>query len=111
MIALQNKERIVARNLEIIRANLASAEQFFARHAERFAWNSPLAGSIAFPRWLGSAPLEQFCQQALEEQGVMIVPGDLFDHAGAHFRIGLGRKNFAEALEHLDEVLSPPAGR
>jgi aspartate/methionine/tyrosine aminotransferase len=47
--------------------------------------------------------VEQFCQEILQEQGVMIVPGHLFDFPGNHFRIGLGRKNFSEALEHVDE--------
>jgi aspartate/methionine/tyrosine aminotransferase len=106
IIALQNTERIVQRNLDIIRENIARAEQFFHKHRDKVAWESPRAGSIAFPRWLGSDPVEQFCQGVLEEQGVMIIPGALFDFPGNHFRIGLGRKNFSEALEHVDEYLS-----
>jgi aspartate/methionine/tyrosine aminotransferase len=93
----------VQRNLEIIRKNITSAEQFFNRHKDKVAWVSPKAGSIAFPRWLGAEPVEQFCQEILQEQGVMIVPGHLFEFPGNHFRIGLGRKNFSEALEHVDE--------
>jgi aspartate/methionine/tyrosine aminotransferase len=103
IIALQNTNRIVQRNLEIIRKNITSAEQFFKQHQDKVTWVSPKAGSIAFPRWLGVEPVEQFCQDILREQGVMIVPGNLFDFPGSHFRIGLGRKNFSEALEHVDE--------
>ncbi len=107
LIALENKERIVRRNLEIIRVNLESAGQFFGEHAHHFTWFSPQAGSVAFPKWLGEMPVEQFCQEVLEKQGVMIVPGSLFDFPGNHFRVGLGRKNFPEALElvgrHLQE--------
>jgi aspartate/methionine/tyrosine aminotransferase len=103
IIALQNTERIVQRNLEIIHKNIASAEQFFDKYRDKVAWVSPKAGSIAFPRWLGAEPVEQFCQDMLQEQGVMIIPGHLFDFPGNHFRIGLGRKNFSEALEHVDE--------
>ncbi len=106
LIALQNTERIVARNLEIIRANLHAAQQFCSRHADKIDWLAPCAGSIAFPCWKGGKPLEQLCQLALDQQGVMIVPGEMFDHHGGYFRLGLGRKNFAEALEHLDEVLT-----
>jgi aspartate/methionine/tyrosine aminotransferase len=105
LIALQNAAQIISRNLEIIRANLASAEQFCARHADVIAWHKPDAGSIAFPRWIGRQPLDWFVKAALEQHGVMIVPGELFDHPGSHFRVGLGRKNFTEALEHLDELL------
>jgi hypothetical protein len=28
----------------------------------------------------------------------MIVPGSIFDYPGAHFRLGLGRRNFPEVL-------------
>jgi aspartate/methionine/tyrosine aminotransferase len=105
LIALQNKERIVRRNLDIIHANLESAERFFGEHAQYFSWFRPKAGSVAFPEWLGDRPVEQFCQDVLEKQGVMIVPGSLFDFPGNHFRIGLGRKNLPEALEHVSRVL------
>jgi aspartate/methionine/tyrosine aminotransferase len=105
MIALQNQEWIVRRNLDIIRENLASVERFFDEHTHSFSWFSPKAGSVAFPEWLGDGSVEQFCQEILEKQGVMIVPGSLFDFPGNHFRVGLGRKNLPEALEHVGEYL------
>ena len=105
IIALQNKERIVRRNLDIIQENIASAEAFFGRHTQHFSWFSPKAGSVAFPEWLGDGPVEQFCQDVLEKQGVMIVPGSLFDFPGNHFRVGLGRRNLPEALAQVEEYL------
>ncbi len=105
IIAIQNTERIVNRNLEIIRGNISLAEQFFAKYPAIAAWNSPTAGSVAFPKWLGSGSVETFCQDVLAKQGIMIVPGSIFDQPGGYFRIGLGRKNFGEILEHLDEYL------
>jgi aspartate/methionine/tyrosine aminotransferase len=105
IMALRAKEAIVARNLGIICENLGIAERFFARHPDRFAWIKPQAGSIAFPRWTGSIPVEQFCQELLEQQGVMVVPGSIFDYPGDHFRLGLGRKNLAEALGRVSEYL------
>ena len=105
MIALQNKEQIVSRNLAIIRENLKSAERFFGEHTDKFSWINPKAGSVAFPEWLGDRPVEQFCQDVLEKQGVMIVPGSLFDFPGNHFRVGLGRENLREALRHVGEYL------
>jgi aspartate/methionine/tyrosine aminotransferase len=105
LIALQNKACIVRRNLEIIHANLANARQFFGDRMDHFAWFNPKAGSIAFPKWLGEVPVEEFCHEVLEKQGVMIVPGSLFDFPGNHFRVGLGRKNFPEALERVGEYL------
>ena len=105
LIALQNKEQILRRNLEIIRANIASAEQFFGSHPQQFAWFAPKAGSVAFPEWLGKGTVEQFCQAVLDQQGVMIVPGSLFDFNGNHFRVGLGRRNLPEALAQVGEYL------
>ena len=40
----------------------------------------------------------------------MILPGDVFDFGGNHVRIGLGRRNFGEALGALGEYLQG-AGR
>jgi aspartate/methionine/tyrosine aminotransferase len=106
MIALQNKERILQRSIEIVQENTAIAERFFAQHKDRFAWFKPQAGSIAFPEWLGAGSVEQFCRDVLDQQGVMLVPGSLFDFPGAHFRIGLGRKNCGEALEKVSAFLN-----
>jgi len=106
MIALQNKERILRRSIDIVRVNTAIAEKFFAGHQDRFDWFKPQAGSVAFPKWLGAGSVEQFCEAVLDKQGVMIVPGSLFDYPGRHFRIGLGRKNLKEALERVSAFLN-----
>jgi aspartate/methionine/tyrosine aminotransferase len=111
MIALQNKERILQRSLQIVRENTVLAERFFDEHKDRLGWFKPQAGSIAFPEWLGAERVEQFCTQVLDQQGVMIVPGSLFDYPGNHFRIGLGRKNLGEALERIGAFLSASDAR
>ena len=106
MIALQNKERILRRSIDIVRNNTAIAERFFTEYQDRFAWFKPQAGSVAFPKWLGAGSVEQFCEAVLDKQGVMIVPGSLFDSPGRHFRIGLGRTNLKEALERVSAFLN-----
>lgn len=98
IIALQNREQILLRNLKLIRKNTAIADRFFTEHSNSFSWFSPQAGSVAFPQWLGKEPVEQFCRNILNQRGVMLVPGSIFDYPGNHFRIGLGRKNFGEAI-------------
>lgn len=104
IIALQNAHLIIDRNLAIIRGNLCVAEGFFSRHNASLEWLAPRAGSIAFPRWRGQGSVEEFCQAALDQLGVMIVPGSLFDYPGDHFRVGLGRTSFREAINKLDEL-------
>lgn len=105
MIALQNKEWIIHRNLNIILENLEHVRRFFTEHEDKFSWFNPLAGSVAFPEWIGGGSVEQFCQGVIEQQGVMLVPGNLFGFPGNHFRIGLGRRNLPEALENVGEYL------
>ena len=105
IIALQNKERIMRRNLAYHPGKYRQRRKFFGRHPQQFAWFAPKAGSVAFPEWLGDGPVEQFCQEVLDQQGVMIVPGSLFGFHGNHFRIGLGRRNLPEALALLGDYL------
>jgi aspartate/methionine/tyrosine aminotransferase len=106
IMALRAKERILARNLDIIRTNLAAAERFFGAHADLFTWLPPRAGSVAFPRLRIDLPVANFCQDVLAKKSVMIVPGGMFGHAGNHFRVGLGRTTFREALAQIESYLA-----
>ncbi len=99
-IALRARDALIARSLEIVRGNLAEAERFFGRHPEVFQWLPPRAGPVAFPALL-SEPVDELCRDALEREGMMIVPARMFEYAGNHFRVGLGRRNFPEALRAL----------
>ena len=103
--ALRARETILARNLWIVRRNLELAEVFFGGQPDLFEWIRPDAGSTAFPHWVGGGKVEEFCKSAVERGGVMVAPGSLFGAPGNHFRVGLGRANFYEALEALGEFL------
>lgn len=105
LMALRAKDTLLARSLEIVRGNAHHAEAFLAEYPTLFGWLAPQGGSIAFPRWLGPGHIEDVCQRIVEEQGVMIVPAPMFDYTGQHFRVGLGRRNFPEAIEHLRPAL------
>ncbi|HEY9075750.1 MAG TPA: aminotransferase class I/II-fold pyridoxal phosphate-dependent enzyme [Anaerolineaceae bacterium] len=102
LMGLRNSEMIVRRNLEIIQGNLRLAEEFFEGRPSQFHWIAPQAGSVAFPQWVGEGSVEAFCERCVEQRGVMVVPGSMFDYPGGHFRVGLGRRNFGEALSRLD---------
>jgi aspartate/methionine/tyrosine aminotransferase len=105
LMAVRASAALLRRNLDLVRSNLLAAETFFRRHAGLFEWLPPAAGPVAFPRWLGPGSVEALCQAALDREGLMIVPGSIFDQPGPHFRVGLGRANFPAALEHLDALL------
>lgn len=105
LMALRAKDTILARSLDIVRANLFLAQAFFAEHPTVLRWLTPEGGSIAFPRWLGPGRIEDLSQRMVEDYGVMIVPGTMFNYAEPHFRVGLGRRNFPLALEQLGPAL------
>jgi aspartate/methionine/tyrosine aminotransferase len=105
LAGLRARQVITRRNLEIITANLAAADQFFAEFSSDFTWIHPLAGSIAFPRLELNQSIESFCLSVLDQKNVMLVPGSIFDIPGNHFRLGLGRKNFGEAIALLADYL------
>jgi aspartate/methionine/tyrosine aminotransferase len=100
LIALRARTAITGRNRELVRENLAHARRFFAAHAA-VRWLEPDGGSTVFPEWLGRGNVEAFCRAALDQEGVLIVPGSMFGFEGPHFRLGLGRRNFAEGLERV----------
>jgi aspartate/methionine/tyrosine aminotransferase len=104
-IALRKRDKISSRNLDIIYSNLLVLDAFFDRHQELFRWKKPIAGPIAFPKLIGN-DVESFCQDLVNNAGVLLLPGTVFDHPGNHFRIGFGRRNMPEAISRLDEHLN-----
>ncbi len=102
-LALRHRAQLAQRNLGIIARNLQLLDTFFAEHADRFAWERPSAGSIAFPK-MRNGDVDEFCDALATRQGVLLLPGRLFDddaqpmHLEKRFRIGFGRQNMPEAL-------------
>jgi aspartate/methionine/tyrosine aminotransferase len=109
IMALKNKKSIVSRNQEIVKENLAISESFFKKHAHLFEWIEPDAGSIAFPRLKSSIPVMDFCEAIIKEKSIMIVPGNIFDFPGNHFRIGYGRNHLQVIYNELDDYINETA--
>jgi aspartate/methionine/tyrosine aminotransferase len=106
IIALRAGEIIIERNLALIRQNLEHLDQFMAQHKQWFEWLRPQAGSVAFPRLKKGGSADRFCQALLEQKGVLLVPASTFEYPGEHFRLGLGRRNLADGLGHLEVFLN-----
>jgi aspartate/methionine/tyrosine aminotransferase len=111
-LALRHREKLIERNVGIMTSNLALLDDFFERHGDTFAWQRPKAGPIAYPRLL-DGDIEAFCERLVKEDGILLLPGTVFDDRENHFRIGFGRKNMPEALGRLAEHLgrAPRASR
>jgi len=110
ILGLRGRDAILKRNREILARNLSAARAFCTSYPDLFRWLEPEGGPVAFPVWTGPGPVEEFCGAVLDETGVMIAYGELFEYPGGHFRIGMGRRNFPEALAQLEEFVKARYG-
>ena len=104
-LALRNKEKILERNRNLIKHNVNLLDTFFTTHKKLFSWVKPKGGSVAFPKLLIDDNIEQFCHDLLNTEGVLLMPGTIFDYKKPHFRIGFGRKNMPEAFSKFEEYI------
>ncbi len=102
LIALRAAPHVLERNRAILRENLTHVDAFFARWPNAYEWVRPRAGCIAFPRLTLPVPIEEFCSGLLHSEGVMLLPGTVYEHEGNFFRLGWGRRNLPESLTRLD---------
>jgi hypothetical protein len=107
-VALGAADRLLARTREIARRNLEIMADFFDRHRALFDWYVPQGSCVAFPRYLGTDGVEEFCRALVEEASVILLPASLFQSRllpvpSDRFRIGYGRLDFAEGLTVLEE--------
>ncbi|HEY5658659.1 MAG TPA: aminotransferase class I/II-fold pyridoxal phosphate-dependent enzyme, partial [Myxococcota bacterium] len=103
-IALKAREHILARNRDIIRANLPHFDAFFAQFPELFEWAPPDGGCVCFPRYRGPDGVEAFCNALVEEAGVVTLPASIYRSELTptptdRFRIGVGRTHTEPALD------------
>jgi aspartate/methionine/tyrosine aminotransferase len=105
LIGLRARDRVLGRSRAIVASNLARLDAFFADRADRLAWVRPRGGSIGFPRLLGPESIDAFAARLVEREGVLLLPGSVFEHPGNHFRLGFGREDLPQALAGLERML------
>jgi aspartate/methionine/tyrosine aminotransferase len=103
-LALRHRAALAGRNRGIVLANLPLLDAFFERHANALSRVRPTAGPIGFPRLHGSDDATAFCEQLVAAEGVLLLPGTVYDEPG-HVRVGFGRKAMREALERLERFI------
>ena len=103
-VAMRNRQKLIDRNLDIIKHNLTIVDKLFTSYSSLFTWIRPQAGSMGFPKLL-KGDVEDFCDDLVRKAGVLLLPGTMYDESGNHFRLGLGRKNLPQAVESLEEYL------
>jgi aspartate/methionine/tyrosine aminotransferase len=104
-LALYHHDALTERVRRITAGNLDCLDAYFRRHAERWDWRRPRAGTTAFPRFLAGST-QRLCAELVERAGVLLLPSVAFDAGDDRVRIGYGRKNLPEALAAMDDYFA-----
>ncbi len=90
-LALRHHDQIVARNTDIIRTNLAAAQQWIDARRDHLSWTAPRGGLLALLKYdMPVASLELADMLALQ-YSVMLAPGSAFGYEH-HLRLGIGQR-------------------
>jgi aspartate/methionine/tyrosine aminotransferase len=106
IIALRKKDDIIATNLNLIIENIHIARDLFRSQSDLLTWIEPEGSSVAFPLMDKRFSVEEFCKKLVDQKSVLMLPASIFNYPGNHFRIGLGRKNFNEAIKVFETFLN-----
>ncbi|MFT4162089.1 aminotransferase [Shinella sp.] len=104
-IALENRDRILARSHEITRRNLAILAEW-VEGEPLISWVKPKSGTTALLKYDLPLTSEAFCTRLLERTGVMLTPGSAMDMEG-YLRIGYanGEAILREGLKRFTAFL------
>ncbi|MCH9649313.1 MAG: aminotransferase class I/II-fold pyridoxal phosphate-dependent enzyme [Deltaproteobacteria bacterium] len=110
LIALRAQQETVGRVRGIVETNMPHLDGLFDRWSSVLEWVRPEGGTVGFPRLKSDLPVAAFADQLREAEGVLLLPGDLFEHFGNHFRLGFGRRNLPQVLPRLERFLQQHCG-
>ncbi|MBX9697236.1 MAG: aminotransferase class I/II-fold pyridoxal phosphate-dependent enzyme [Alphaproteobacteria bacterium] len=107
LIALKNSSKIIEKAQILRQKNLRLLDAFLMRHKDHLSWVRPKAGCIGLIRIKDTTiNAEALSTQALDQEGVLIMPASLMGGRSEHFRVGFGRENFEESLHHFEKVIN-----
>ncbi len=103
--AVADEDAILAENRDLAAENRATTRAFVERHG--LSWFDPVGvnGFVTVPE--GFAGGESFCRRLVEEEGVVLAPGEAFGHPD-RFRIGFGlpADELEAGLARVDDFLA-----
>lgn len=105
IVALGVKEKILQRNNDLIASNIKLFDEFLEKHQDKLSWTRPKGSPIGFVK-LHDGAISQFTNKLLQDTGVLLLPASEYNYDKPYFRIGFGRKDFAEGLKVFDEWIS-----
>ncbi len=107
--ALSVRHTLWKEHQQQIETNIQHVHKFIARQQGKFTWRPPSAGSMALLEtpWHNAVP---HCHRWGREAGVLVLPGSFLGASPHTIRLGLGRRNFPQALEVWENALrtTPP---
>lgn len=108
-LALENRERLLARSRTITRGNLATLADWVEQEP-CISWVRPRSGTTALLKYDLPMPSRDLCVALLEETGVMFTPGAALAMEG-YLRIGYANDPsiLKEGLERVSEFLARQA--
>lgn len=105
-MALEAKDKILARSREITRTNLAVLEDWVEGEPS-ISWIKPESATITLLKYDFDMPSRDFCVRLLKETGVLFTPGSALDMDG-YVRIGFANSTeiLKAGLEHVSAFLA-----
>jgi aspartate/methionine/tyrosine aminotransferase len=85
-VAIENKDKIINRNVEILRNNIKMLDDWVSNEP-LISYVKPKSGTTAFLKYDMDMPSEELCKKLLDETGVMLLPGSALDMEG-YLRVG-----------------------
>ena len=109
-IALEHRDKILARSQSITRTNLAILSDWVDKE-KLISWVKPQSGTTALLKYNLPIASEEFCVRLLMRTGVMLTPGSAMDMEG-WLRIGYanGESILREGLSRISKFLAEEAG-
>lgn len=105
-VVFKHGKKFLQRNTQIVQENLKIANAFFERYTQLFTNYKPQCGPVAFHKMnLKDKTIEDFCEELVQKSGVLLLPAPIYEYEGSYFRMGYGRKSFADSLSRFEKYL------
>ena len=104
-IALKNKDKLLKRNLTIVRENLEILDNW-VKQEKHVNYIKPKAGTTALIYYDLDIPSVQFCEEMYKTTGAFVTPGDCFEMPQS-MRIGYayGKQDLINGLKAISEFI------
>jgi aspartate/methionine/tyrosine aminotransferase len=90
-VALTCRDRIVARNREIIADNIAETTRWIGERADVLSWTPPRGGLLALIHYALDITSLELADMLADQYSVMLAPGSAFGYEH-HLRLGVGQR-------------------